>query len=302
MSWLEPALDRLSQTPVVGYAPGQEAASEPTAVAALALWSHGRREAALEACHWLVARQAPDGAVGISASQAQPYWPTSLAILAWEAGLARADDQAAAERLRGAIELAVAKMQTLRGKPLEQTEQMGHDMSLVAWPWVDGTHSWSEPTAWQVLALKRWGQGQSPRCREAVRLLLNRLLPSGGSNYGNTVVLGQQLRPHLQPTGVVLAALAGEADEGGKLRGSVEFLSNQLGPETPTASLAYGVLGLTAQGARPAAAADWLAAAASRPGGFSTRPWQQALLVWGAAEEPAGIIPPVGGSTSRGAS
>ena len=41
-----------------------------------------------------------------------------------------------------------------------------------------------------------------PRIREAVRLLWDRQLPHGGWNYGNTVVLKQELRPHLLPTGL----------------------------------------------------------------------------------------------------
>jgi len=51
-----------------------------------------------------------------------------------------------------------------------------------------------------------------PRADEAVQLMLDRILPGGGCNYGNTIVLDQLLRPHIQPTGIVLLALAGDAN------------------------------------------------------------------------------------------
>ena len=97
-----------------------------------------------------------------------------------------------------------------RGIAVERYEELGHDSSLIGWPWVEGTHSWIEPTAWAVLALKAVGLRQHPRTREAVRLLVDRLLPEGGCNFGNTYVLGQQLLPHLQSSGICLLALAGE--------------------------------------------------------------------------------------------
>ena len=41
-------------------------------------------------------------------------------------------------------------------------EQLGHDSTLIGWPWVEGTHSWIEPTAWAVLALKSVGTESAP--------------------------------------------------------------------------------------------------------------------------------------------
>ena len=94
------------------------------------------------------------------------------------------------------------------------------------WPWVLGTHSWIEPTAFNVLALKAAGRGEHPRTREAVRLLVDRLLPTGGCNYGNTTVLGQQLRPHLAPTGLVLLSLAGEQINDSRIAKSLAYLQS----------------------------------------------------------------------------
>jgi hypothetical protein len=46
MSWLDETLARLSSQPCSGYRPNGPAAVEPTALAAMALAVHGRREAA----------------------------------------------------------------------------------------------------------------------------------------------------------------------------------------------------------------------------------------------------------------
>ena len=72
---------------------------------------------------------------------------------------------------------------------------VGHDTTLVGWPWVEGTHSWVEPTAMAILALDREGFGDHPRVAEGIRVVLNRALAHGGWNYGNTSVFGRQLRP-----------------------------------------------------------------------------------------------------------
>src|SRR2546428_787916 len=90
----------------------------------------------------------------------------------------------------------------------------------------------SEPTAlaataMHVLALKAAGHRDHPRTREAVRLLIDRLLPGGGCNYGNTIVLGQELRPQLQPTGLAMLALAGETDPDGRVAMSLAYLKSE---------------------------------------------------------------------------
>src|SRR5438445_1841716 len=84
MHWVEIILDEASESTHWGYASGAAPATEPVAVAALALAGHGRRAAAQRACRWLAAHQAPDGTLGISATEMAPHWPTGLAILAWK--------------------------------------------------------------------------------------------------------------------------------------------------------------------------------------------------------------------------
>ena len=68
------------------------------------------------------------------------------------------------------------------------------------------------------------------------------------------------LRPHIQPTGIALLALSGEADTSGRLGKSVAWLRRSIGNETTSASLAWAVLGLGTHGALPSEADAWLAA------------------------------------------
>ena len=122
---------------------------------------------------------------------------------------------------------------------------------------------------------RRRPHASHPRAREAIRLLVDRLLPDGGCNYGNTSVLGQFLRPHIEPTGLVLTALAGEPDQTGRIQRSLEFVASNVGPDTTAASLAYALIGLAAHDRWPKQADAWLADAATRterwPGGLARR-------------------------------
>jgi hypothetical protein len=121
-----------------------------------------------------------------------------------------------------------------------------------------------EPTSWSVLALRTAGYATHKRTREGVRLLVDRLLPTGGCNYGNSYVLGQVLRPHVQATGVCLLALAGEPIDDPRIQRSVDYLQAELNDKTTTISLSFGLLGLAAYNSSPATADAFLAAAARR--------------------------------------
>lgn len=286
-AWIPDALDRLGQAKSCGYRDDSPHAAEPAALAAMALASHGRGESAAPLMEWLAQRQGDDGSVGIDADNPQPGWPTSLAILAWCAADAHSPQP---PRYAAQCDAAVAWLLSVAGEPVEKSPAIGHNAALIGWPWVLGTHSWIEPTAWAVLALKVRGQGQHDRTREAVWLLIDRLLPTGGCNYGNTTVLGQLLRPHLQPTGIAMLALAGESDRSGRVAASLAYLSRTLSAETPAASLAYGMLGLAAHRFPPADGAAWLAAAYERLNRRGADPLRLALLLLAAAGAEAPVI------------
>jgi hypothetical protein len=209
----------------------------------------------------------------VTARERSPRWPTALAVLAWQA----ADDANNSARYRGCIERAIRWIVRARGDTSPQSPLIGHDTTLSGWPWVLGTHSWLEPTAFSVLALKAAGYAHHPRTREAVRLLVDRLLPSGGCNYGNTIVMGQKLLPHVQPTGLVLIALADERLDDERVELSLAYLERSLTSTTTVASLAFGVLALLAHGRSPACRHSCLEASFNGQSSFSPRAYTDAL-------------------------
>lgn len=268
-------LDQLSKNPVIGYAPDAAPATEPTVLAALALMAHDRRAQANPAIEFLATVQSADGSVGVRQKEASPGWPTSLAVLAWLAHDRRAHSSC--------IDRAVNWILEAKGKGMEQTADMGHNTQLVGWSWAEGTHSWIEPTALHVLALKAAGQAEHARTREGVALLLDRQLPAGGCNYGNTTVLGQALRPHIQPTGVALLSLAGEADNGNRVAKSIAWLRRTLSAKVTPVSLAWGLLGLAAHQVNLSSSNGWLTAACQRVERHDRSPHKLALLLLAAA-------------------
>ncbi len=270
MPWLDATLDLLASRPVCGYERDAAPASEPTALAALALVAGGRTADAQPALDWLAHIQHRDGSVGIREGQT-PGWPTSLAVLAWRAAVPL-------EHYRTQMGRAVAWILAAHGETTPQVSDFGHNPEIPGWSYAENTSCWLEPTALHVTALKAAGQSQHARTRDGVRLLIDRLLPGGGCNYGNTVVLGQMLRPHIQPTGIALLALAGETDPSGRLTKSVAWQRRSIGPDTTSASLAWALLGLRAHGALPTEADDWLAAAAGRTNRSGQSPHKLALL------------------------
>jgi hypothetical protein len=277
MQWREELLDRLAASTPGGYFARGEAASEPTALSGMALKASGRVAAARHSADWLVQHQAESGAVGVTSSQAAPSWPTSLAILLWHA---IGQPERYSEPETKAVEWTLQE----HGKAEEQRSYIGHDTTLVGWSWAADTHSWVEPTAMFVLALKAVGLSQNPRTREAERLLVDRLLPNGGCNYGNTIVLGQELLPHVQPTGIAMMALAGEPIEDPRIELSLQFLQRQLSADTTTASLCYGLLGLAAHDRAPAERLRWLESAYQRAIEQDVGPYKLALIALASAD------------------
>ena len=257
-----------------GYQAHGPNASEPAALASLALTDGGFANEARPLVDWLAQLQSPDGSVGVTQDQQRPAWPTSLSMLAWlayERGLGNADyETPRAQALRWTLQ---AKGRTFPPRP-----QISHDTTILGWSWADDTHAWIEPTCFFVLALQAMGESEHPRTREGVRMIRNRLHERGGCNYGNTVVLGQSTLAHLQPTGIAMLALAHESAQEPKIVRSLEFLSQELSTTTATASLCYALLGLTAHNRRPATAETMLNNALKREAEQGTSCYKLALL------------------------
>ncbi|HTQ38693.1 MAG TPA: hypothetical protein VMJ32_06680 [Pirellulales bacterium] len=304
-SWIHSALDRLAGTPC-GYHSQEPSAAEPTALAALALLGAGRTADAQTHLRWLAAAQASDGSIAPFSELTQSAWPTPQAIFA-AAVAARAELNLNDARPDTSLPASPSNVSQLNhspfnlqwatqwllsaaGKSVENSPDFGHNGQLIGWPWVIGTHSWQEPTAWSVLALKAVGQSDHPRTREGVRLLVDRLLSTGGCNYGNTIVLGQQLRPHVEPTGLALLALAGEEIDDLRIERSLQYLLENLSIETTPISLSYGLLGLAAHDRQPAAGSDWIESAYHRTVQRDAAPLVLALLVLAAQGKDCPLI------------
>ncbi|HZZ28776.1 MAG TPA: hypothetical protein VFE46_12305 [Pirellulales bacterium] len=281
--WMNSTLDRLACAPW-GYHANEPSAAEPTALAALALLGAGRTAEAQSPLQWLAAAQTSNGNIAPFAELTQSAWPTAQAAFA----------AAVASHLGGKPQLNLPLAQqwllTAAGMAVENSPEFGHDGRLIGWPWVIGTHSWQEPTAWSVLALKSLRLGNHPRTREGVRLLVDRLLSTGGCNYGNTVVLGQTLRPHVEPTGIALLALAGEKIDDPRIELSLQYLLENLSAETTPLSLSYGLLGLTAHHRQPTASATWLEMAYRRTIQRDASPLTLALLALASQGEECPLI------------
>ena len=250
------AIARLAENPVGRYSLTSPEASEPTAWSALALHAAGSTESAQRAADWLTNLQQRNGAVGVTAVDIDPAWTTGLAILAWGA----IDQDAYAEPIRRGAEWALGQQPWTA----EGMTAFAHDASIEGWSWAPNTHSWLEPTAFFVMALQRNGYSDHPRVRQGVDLLIDRLLPSGGVNYGNTIVLGQELLQHLQPTGIAAWALAAEQLEDPRWNETLSYLQRAAHEPTGIASLCYATIGLAANGHATDMLAPLLEAAGER--------------------------------------
>jgi len=249
---------------------------------------------AIESAAWLASVQRRDGSVPVSPGPDTPAWSTPHAILLW-GGL----DGFEAPRRRARDWLLGFQGETLPHHR-EDRGAIGHDPSLIGWPWVAKTHSWLEPTAMAVLALCREGQGDHPRVRQGVGLVLDRAIPDGGWNYGNTSVFGRTLRPQPGPTGLALLALAARGEGAPAVPAALDYLRATLPALRAAVSVGWGVLALRAYHACPIEADAWLAEAFDRCTGRADAALGLALLLLAAREETLGLLPPLGRTKSIG--
>ena len=183
----------------------------------------------------LTIAQDPDGKVSISREHEEAFWPTALSVLAWHGSQAHEPHCS-----RGVQFLLNTTGHHFRKGPDDPT---GHDPSIPGWPWIGDTHSWVEPTALSVLALRVAGHSRHDRVREAIRMMLDRQLPHGGWNYGNTTVFGRELHPMPESTGAALAGLAGQVEQGTVAR-SLDYLQGEVDRLRTPVSLGWALLGL----------------------------------------------------------
>ena len=230
--------------------PGGQYRPDATAWASLALAEDdASAELVGAARERLAADQLSDGRVPIRPEHPNAAWPTYLAVLAWRGSRVHR------ERRERAIQFVLDN--TGLHWPVDPGAATEHDTSIRGWPWIVDTHSWVEPTALAILALRATDHGDHDRVREAVRMLLDRMLPHGGWNYGNTRVFGSELPPLLERTGMALSALSGHVERK-RVAASIDYLAARLPRVRTPLSLAWGLLGLGAWGERPPPAEGWI--------------------------------------------
>ena len=270
-TWLQNTLDRLEESPKCDFAVNGPGASEPSALAALALADYGKGKSTERVGEFLRTLQYTEGHIGMRSKEPEPHWPTSLALLVWK----RLDPNTYARP----IQMALAWALSISGARFEiDPTERNHNSMLAAWPWVEGTYSWMEPSAFFAIALKAHGLHDHTRTKEALALLVDRLLPDGGCNYGSTYVLGQLLRPQVQPSGIVALALAGEKDESGRLDRTLSYLLKACIFETTPNSLCWAILGLAAHDRIPSNKEELLAKAYEKAIKRGGSPYTLALL------------------------
>jgi hypothetical protein len=212
----------------------------------------------------LLLEQQQDGRVRLSSHHPGSYWPTALAILAWQGSPGS----------HVAHDLAVRFLLNTTGIHFQRKPDdiVTHDTSLRGWPWVEGTHSWVEPTALCLMALRVAGYGGHARASEAVRMILDRQLPHGGWNSGNTLIFGRELHPNPEGTGSALCALVGQVDRQTVTR-SLNYLTDEVERLRTPISLGWSLIGLAAWGRWPAKGAvlvERCLANQGRYGGYDT--------------------------------
>ena len=260
-----------------GYRAASSPAAEPSSLGALGLLADpdrrgdGGREVAVASARRLASTQRGDGSLGATPNLPEAGWPTPFALLLWSS----------LGGFEAARSKAVGWLLKLEGRWVARIadDPMGHDTTIVGWPWVADTHSWVEPTAMALLALAGEGLADHPRSHEGVRLLLDRAIPTGGWNLGNPMVFGTALRPLPGPTGLALLALARLGRRSKIVDRAIAYLRPALAETLAPVSLGWGLLGLRAWGAEPDEGRDWLASAFEKLATSEPRPVELAMLL-----------------------
>jgi len=284
--WKHLVLERLvsSENPQggFGYRPSASPSPEPTSLGCIALLSHGQKASTVEKslnllCKW----QNDSGAVPVSRETPTATWPTAIAVLAWRERARRGSD-AYDDNILKALDYMLAT----EGKTFTSDPRIyGHDTQLIGWPWIEETHTWLEPTSYALLSLRATGKLDHPRYQEALRAIYDRAIPSGGWNYGNARMFGNDLRSFPSTTGIVLAALAGRERDETVVR-AIQYLHTVLPGVRSPFSLAWGVIGLRCWDALPSDATIWMQSAMTQERPAPPSPLEDALMLIAVAETP----------------
>lgn len=216
---------------------------DATAWAALAFKVCGQDDGMIQQLQArLAAGQLDDGRVCISQMHHDAFWPTSLAILAWHKSTDHINNQ----------KRAIDFLLHTSGRHWEKSPDspVVNDPSIQGWPWIENTSSWVEPTALAMIALRTTGYEKHPRAIEAIALLMDRQLPKGGWNYGNTIVYGKELHSMPGLTGIALQAVAGLVSKE-QIEKSLIYLKTDCEKLYTPFALGWSLLGVSAWSERP---------------------------------------------------
>ena len=222
------------------YAKDGAPASEPTALAALALLAQNdNRSLSLNAGKYLASLQQSDGSVGLFEKVLEPKWPTSLALLLWSS---------LPEIEMDVKKKAIGWLLSNEGVTFADAKGRDHDNSIPGWPWFEKNYSWVEPTCFALLALNKVGVASHQRCLDGFRLLIDRSLPDGGWNYGSVSLYGRPLRPQMATSGIALLSLAcsPQSPPPQVIDKACHYLQEALVKRQTPKSLAWSILGLKA--------------------------------------------------------
>ena len=236
-----------------GYQAGQPGHLEPTCLAALALGTEREKYAGLiaGALAFIESNRVADGTYRLTRGRPQAVWPTAMVLFTRRA-LGTPGDE-----LKPTVEKLLA-MESRVFKVDGEVDDMklDIDLSITGWSWAESNFAWVEPTAWACLALRAAGQGEHPRVKEGMRLILDRAFESGGANYGNRIVLGKPTEPIPGPTALMLLALQA-TPENPRVDAAVGYLRMHAAKTTDLEHLAWAKLALATH-ATDAATRDFL--------------------------------------------
>jgi hypothetical protein len=198
-----------------------------------------------------------------AASVALAQWPSRDGLLLEHAGgepnyafhgLALLVMRACQIEHRAGNALLLSGLQRVKGTALAPARHSRQDNSIQGWSWIADTFSWVEPTAWCLLSLKKWAQRpgervDARRVDDAERLLIDRSCLSGGWNFGNSNMLGQELKAYVPTTAVALLAMQDRRNHPVVGR-SLNYLESAATSERSGTALALALVALRACGRR----------------------------------------------------
>jgi len=218
------------------YYPQHSSRLEPTVWALLALARDADRPAEIDV---VVRWPGKDGWLVDGPADAPVNYPfNALAALAC---VDRPDRPGA-----GQLVTTIAKqLVEVKGLALEQNDAQRQNNALQAWPWIDQTFSWVEPTAWCTLFLKKILKlaipGAAGRIEVAERLIRDRVCHDGGWNYGGSNVYGQELYAYVPTTAITLLAMQDQRADPVVVK-SLKFLEANITSERTSVALSLSAI------------------------------------------------------------